>query len=137
MKSKQIVLLTREKFKEACFKRDNHTCVFCNLPAVDAHHILDRKLFSDGGCYLDNAASFCEHHHMKCETTEISLEDLYKACGIQTAVLPEGFDPDLVYDKWGNIIIGPDSRKPGPLFHDTAVQKIFKSTGRIWIFFNH
>jgi 5-methylcytosine-specific restriction endonuclease McrA len=63
----QESLLTREQYKNAVFKRDNHTCIFCDLPAVDAHHILDRKLFADGGYYLSNGASVCEQHHWDCE----------------------------------------------------------------------
>ena len=35
-------LLTRDQFREAVFARDNHKCVFCHQPAVDAHHILER-----------------------------------------------------------------------------------------------
>jgi len=28
----------RDKFRNGVFARDNHTCVFCGNPAVDAHH---------------------------------------------------------------------------------------------------
>ena len=39
-------LLTRNEFREGVFARDNHTCVVpdCNKEAVDAHHIIERKL---------------------------------------------------------------------------------------------
>ncbi len=62
-------------------------------------HILDRKLFSDGGYYLNNAASVCEEHHLDCEYTKISLEDVYKASGIMSPKLPNGFDRNKTYDK--------------------------------------
>lgn len=42
-------LLTRDNFREAVFARDNNTCVFCSLPAKDAHHIIERRLWKDGG----------------------------------------------------------------------------------------
>jgi hypothetical protein len=41
-------LLTREEFKRQVFARDGH-CAFCQLPPVDAHHILERRLWPDGG----------------------------------------------------------------------------------------
>jgi len=128
-------LLSRGTFREECFKRDKGKCVFCNEPSVDAHHILDRKLFSDGGYYLDNAASVCSKHHLDCEYTRISLESVYEACGIKEPVLPDGFSKEAVYDKWGNKIVSDYQRLPGPLFHDTAVQKIFKERGDIWMFY--
>ena len=45
------MLLTRDQFREGVFKRDNHKCVICRAPAVDAHHIIERRLWTDGGYY--------------------------------------------------------------------------------------
>ena len=73
-------LLTRDNFRDSVFERDNHKCVFCNEKAVDAHHILERRLWKDGGYYLDNGASVCEEHHLACERTDISVEDVRIAC---------------------------------------------------------
>ncbi len=42
-------LLTRDNFREAVFKRDKNLCLVCNKQAKDAHHILERKLWEDGG----------------------------------------------------------------------------------------
>lgn len=42
-------LLSREDFKTLVFKRDQNKCVVCSSGAVDAHHLLERKLFADGG----------------------------------------------------------------------------------------
>lgn len=131
----QSKLLNRETFKKECFKRDRNKCVFCDKEAVDAHHILDRKLFKDGGYYLDNAASVCSEHHLDCEYTKITVQQVYDACSITTPVLPDGFSPYKIYDKWGNEIVNEYKRIPGPLFNDTAVQKIFKEQGTIWIFY--
>lgn len=128
-------LLSRDDFKTYCFERDNHTCIFCDQPAVDSHHVYDRKLFKDGGYYLNNAASVCEHHHIECEKTLITVEDVHKAAKILNPKMPDFFDSSLVYDKWGNIIVSGSKRIPGPLFNDTAVQKIFKQLGTIWMFY--
>src|SRR3546814_5336655 len=68
------ILLTRTAFREGVFARDENRCVFCPLPAEDAHHIIERRLWPDGGYYLDNGASVCRDHHIRCETTEISVE---------------------------------------------------------------
>ena len=98
-------------------------------------HIMDRKLFKDGGYYLNNAASVCSEHHFDCEYTRISVKSVYEACKIKNPILPEGFEKDLEYDKWGNIIVDQYKIIPGPLFNDTAVQKIFKENGTIWKFY--
>tara|TARA_B100000700_G_scaffold178953_1_gene197631 strand:- start:21334 stop:21732 length:399 start_codon:yes stop_codon:yes gene_type:complete len=128
-------LLSREEFKQQVFDRDNHTCVFCDKPAVDAHHILDRKLWSDGGYYLSNGSAVCEEHHWECEKTTISVEEVRKACGIKEFVLPVGFCYNKSYDKWGNENISEHQRKKGILFNDDGVQKILKRSGLIYLFY--
>lgn len=117
-------LLTREQFREAVFKRDNHKCVFCDSPAVDAHHIIERRLFSDGGYYFDNGISVCRTHHIECEMTTITVEQAREAANIKTKILPEHLYPDEMYDKWGNPILPNGQRLRGELFWDENVQKI-------------
>lgn len=119
-------LLSREKFNELTFKRDKHKCVFCDNNKIVAHHIIERKLFSDGGYYIDNSASVCDEHHWAVEKTDISVEDVRKACGITNILLPEGFDSSKEYDKWGNVILPDGTREPGPLFWEENVQKILE-----------
>lgn len=128
-------LLSRDDFKIACFERDNYTCIFCSKSSVDAHHIIERKLFEDGGYYLNNAASVCEEHHIDCEKTLITVEAVYLAANITNPKRPDYFEKGLIYDKWGNIIVSDVKRIPGLLFEDTAVQKIFKNLGTIWMFY--
>ena len=82
-------LLSRDEFRDAVFTRDKNRCVICGAPAVDAHHILDRRLFHDGGYYLDNGASLCSDHHLAAEMTTISCDDIRTACGIKTIILPD------------------------------------------------
>lgn len=98
-------LLTRDEFRERVFERDGHKCVMCESPAKDAHHIMERRLFKDGGYYLDNGASLCEKHHMMAEQTVLSCEQIRSAAKIDCIVLPEHLYDDLTYDKWGNIIM--------------------------------
>lgn len=99
-------LLTREQFKRAVFNRDKHTCVVpnCGFPAIDAHHILDRKLWADGGYYINNGASVCAGCHLQCEIGEITVEQIRHYAGITLIMLPDGLDPDLTYDKWGKVM---------------------------------
>lgn len=127
-------LLSREDFKEKVFERDKGCCLFCEKAAVDAHHILDRKLWSDGGYYLDNGASVCEEHHIECEKTLISVEQVRSKAGIKNIVLPEVLSYDEKYDKWGNVILANGSRLKGPLFEDKGVQLILKSAGVLELF---
>ena len=119
-------LLTRDEFNEATFKRDKHKCIFCENTKIVAHHILDRKLFEDGGYYLDNAASVCDEHHWAVEKTDISVEEVQQKCNITEPCLPPDFDPTLKYDKWGNILLENGMRKPGKMFYLENVQKILK-----------
>ena len=119
-------LLSREQFKELVFKRDKYKCIFCDKPAVDAHHIMDRKLWTDGGYYLFNGASVCEEHHWAVERTDISVQEVWAKCGITEPCLPPHLDPTLNYDKWGNIMLDNGMRKPGEMFHLENVQKILK-----------
>jgi 5-methylcytosine-specific restriction endonuclease McrA len=46
-------LLTRDRFRESVLARDNHACVVCKRKGIplDAHHIIERRLFPDGGYY--------------------------------------------------------------------------------------
>lgn len=118
------VLLPRDKFRELTFERDKHKCVFCDLPAQDAHHIIERRLWPDGGYYLDNGASVCGEHHMQCETTDLSVEQVRDACGIKKIILPPHLYHDQPYDKWGNPILANGQRVRGELFFDDSVQKV-------------
>ena len=117
-------LLTRNEFKKQVFQRERNTCAFCSLPAVDAHHIIERRLWTDGGFYLNNGVAVCAEHHIECEKTNISIEQVREVCGIKKPIIPEHLYSDQIYDKWGNIILPNGTRLKGELFHDESVQKI-------------
>jgi predicted restriction endonuclease len=129
MAKKQILnnlLLTREQFKKFVFNRDKNKCIFCDRPAVDAHHIIDRSLWKDGGYYISNGASVCEEHHWAVEKTDVSVQEVWAKCGITEPCLPPHLDPNLNYDKWGNILLNNGRRLPGEMFYLENVQKILK-----------
>jgi hypothetical protein len=117
-------LLTRDQFRERVFARDQHRCVVCGAPAVDAHHILERRLFPDGGYYLENGVSLCAPCHIQAEDTSLSCERLRELAKITTIVLPPQLTTDQRYDKWANPILPNGTRLRGELFYDESVQKI-------------
>jgi len=94
-------LLSRDAFRTQVFERDFDKCVVCGNAAVDAHHLLDRKLFEDGGYYLDNGVSLCAKHHVDAEECSISVEELRERAGITNIILPPNLTAGVVYDKWG------------------------------------
>ena len=118
-------LLTRDEFRNAVFKRDNYKCVVCELEAKDAHHIIERRLWPDGGYYIDNGVSLCYGCHLFAEETLYSPEDLIRCAGIKKRILPPHLYEDNTYTKWGDVIIN-GLRYPGELFYDESVQKILK-----------
>ena len=131
-------LLSRDVFREEVFKRDNYKCVFCSKTAeqtpegkLDAHHIIERRLWVDGGYYLDNGATVCEEHHLLCEQTVISVEQVREAAGIKKIAVPDQFYPEQPITKWGDYILEDGRRTRGELFHDESVQKVLKSGGVI------
>lgn len=133
-------LLSRQGFSDAVLRRRGGLCCMCGSPAVDAHHILDRKLFGNGGYYLSNGAAVCELHHWHCETTTIALQEVRAAAQVHQIVLPaclahNGFGAPL--DKWGNTLLGgiwAGYRLTGPLASDTGMNRALAAAGLIkWL----
>lgn len=96
----------------------------CKQPSKDAHHILERRLWTDYGYYLENGASLCSACHLKAESTEISCNTLRELIGITKFPIPEHLYKDQEYDKWGNPILPNGMRLKGELFNDSSVQSI-------------
>lgn len=122
-------LLTRDEFRKAVFARDGGKCVICGEAAADAHHILERRLWTDGGYYLENGASLCSQHHVEAEMTVLSCDEIRLAAGIKSIALPAHFDRSELYDKWGNVYLANGHRVRGELFWDESVQKILTEGG--------
>jgi hypothetical protein len=134
----QPKLLTRDEFRDAVFARDGYRCVFCGKSAeqtpegkLDAHHIIERRLWGDGGYYVDNGATVCELHHMLCETTEISVEQVREAAGIRKILVPDQFYPEQPITKWGDYVLEDGRRTRGELFFDESVQKVLARGGKL------
>jgi hypothetical protein len=132
-------LLSRDEFNQRVRSRDNHSCVICGTSSlagteIDVHHIMERRLFEDGGYYLDNGVCLCSNSesgdcHLQAERTLISPMELRAAAGITKIILPPGLDDQLEYDKWGCAYLPGGGRAPGPLFYEEGVQKILKEAG--------
>lgn len=123
------LLLTRDEFRNAVFERDSNKCVSCGGKGQDAHHIMERRLFPDGGYYLDNGATLCAHCHLKAEQTVLSPAYIRACAHIGKIILPPHLYPDYEYDKWGNITNPNGTRLKGELFHDESVQKALEAGG--------
>ena len=124
-----MALLTRDGFREAVLARDRHTCVMCPSPAADAHHIVERRLWPDGGYYIENGASLCEQHRLEAGTTVLTCEAIRAAAGIAAVALPAHFDRSERYDRWGNVYLPSGMRMRGQMFHDEPVQEILRRGG--------
>lgn len=130
------VLLGRDAFRERTLARGRGRCCVpgCDETATDAHHIVERRLWPDGGYYLANGAGLCAAHHLKAETTEIGCEELRAWCGIQDTLLPPQFETDERIDKWGNPILPNGTRLRGELFFEEPVQKALTQGGMLGLF---
>lgn len=134
-------LLTRDQFRETCFKRDDYQCVICKQPdsihsPLVVHHIIERRLFDNGGYFERNGSTLCSKHHLEAEMTLISVEEIRTACGISNSqkVIPEDLYDDEVYDKWADIILPNGQRMRGPLFDDPNVQKVLAEGNVLHLF---
>lgn len=127
-------LLTRQQFTSQVITRDK-TCVVCGgSHDLAAHHLIERRLFDDGGYYLANGATVCPEHHLEAEMTTLSAKKLRELCGIRDIILPDHFYPDEEYDKWGNIILPSGMRLRGELFEEEPVQKMLRQAGLLDMF---
>lgn len=115
----------RKQIVEKVFAYDNNKCVVCKEKAVDAHHLLNRKLWDDGGYHLHNLVSLCSEHHLDAETNQILPDDLRKL-GTRDLKLPPGFSHKEQYDTWGNTILPNGLYSYGPLKNDKGMQKALK-----------
>jgi len=131
-------LLTRDAFREQTLARDSGNCCVpgCNEVAVDAHHILNRNLFTEqyefGGYFVENGAQLCSNHHYDAELTRISVADLRVWCHITEPAIPSTLEAQKEYDCWGNELIAQGMRLPGSLFTNEGCQKALKTANLLW-----
>jgi len=133
-------LLTRDQFRETVLSRHAGKCCVpdCLIPAVDAHHILNRNLYVEaeefGGYFFGNGANLCSAHHLQAEQTLIRTKDLYAWCQIDTPATPRHLSPDLEYDTWGNVWLDAYNRLKGELWDDEGCQKALRAAHVLWMF---
>jgi hypothetical protein len=128
-------LLTREEFNEVARKRDNYCCVMCGSKGcLSVHHVIEHKLFPDGGRYIDNAATLCSDCHLKAEQTIISPKTLREKIGVVNPIYPPGYGDDTDFDKWMNPVLINGRRLKGPMFNTEQVQKVLKKANLLDIF---
>lgn len=82
---------------------------------------------------MDNGASVCAQHHIECEQTLISVEQVRSAANLKVIVPPHLYD-DHIFDKWGNPILEDGRRGRGELFYDESVQKVLAQGGVLDLF---
>ncbi len=91
----------RDEFRRTVFERDNNTCTvpWCTRTADDAHHIIERDYWNNGGYIPDNGASVCNHHHQHAERDLIPPQSFWRWIGITNPPLPTGIDT-IHINKW-------------------------------------
>lgn len=97
-------LLTREEFKKQVFARTKGKCCVpgCTCDAIDAHHIMDRKLWKDGGYYLSNGAALCSKHHLDAEQGKITPKQCLDYMNIKLTYIKV---PDKIAEKYKDKLI--------------------------------
>jgi 5-methylcytosine-specific restriction endonuclease McrA len=115
----------RKHARELTFARDGYRCLLCNKgpltgSALDAHHLLERRLWEDDGYHVDNLVTVCEHCHIKCEKGVWTPARLRELAQIKKVIVPDHMYDDVDYDKWGNVILSRDDKTitRGPLMDD-------------------
>lgn len=93
-------LMSRDDFRNKVAERDNFKCIICGNKADESHHIVERKLWSDEGYYMNNGASLCNFHHKQAENNTLCPQYLRHLLQIDT-IIPSRFDNTIDYDKWG------------------------------------
>jgi len=93
-----VELLTRDQFREAVFARDKGRCVICGAEGKDAHHIMERSLFDDGGYYLLGLKTAQRRlfEDIAWSTERVAIQTLERAreVGLGMHLLPAWYDVD-------------------------------------------
>jgi hypothetical protein len=106
--------MTRKKFRRVCVERDDRECVIpsCNSTVTanpeengEVHHIIERKLWDDGGYFEKNGASVCNHHHRLAEDNIIPPQAFWYWINVDNPETPSGKDVNI--DKWGDEMSEP------------------------------
>lgn len=95
----------RRKFREQVFDRDDNTCTvpWCDAPADEAHHIIERALWDNGGYIVPNGASVCNPNHQYAEKNIIPPQAFWMWLNIQSPATPTWSKnvKQSMLDTWG------------------------------------
>ncbi len=107
-------LYSRDEFRRLVFERSRGICSipWCKKEGVDAHHIIERRLWDDEGYYLENGACLCEEHHRLAERNIIIPTYLRMWNNIIEVALPSKLNPDKDWNKWGQALPMPNRLRP-------------------------
>lgn len=107
--------MNRADFREACVSRDGGKCLVpdCDSTVVsepdgpgEVHHIIERKLWDEGGYVPENGACVCNEHHRLAEDNVIPPQAFWRWTEqIENVLLPDGLTDlhsnQTDIDKWG------------------------------------
>lgn len=109
--------MTRKDFRERCVARDGGQCLVptCEQEVTtdpdgpgEVHHIMERKLWDDGGYFPANGASVCNEHHRLAEDNVIPPQAFWRWAEVENPVVPvENEDGYIDVDKWGESLESP------------------------------
>lgn len=100
--------MNREEAEAACFNRDGGCVVpWCDKEAQDAHHIIERKLWDDGGYFLENLASVCHEHHKDAEENRIPPQAFWMWIGETPETVKVPHQVGNCVNKWGDVYRKP------------------------------
>ena len=111
--AKMVGALSRDAFNQSVLKRDNSECVLCgSKDNLCVHHIIERKLWVDGGYYVTNGVTLCPTCHIQAESCFVMPSVLWDKIGLELCgigdlsfLYPDGWALDVDYDKWGQEIL--------------------------------
>jgi len=72
--------------------------------AVGAHKLLVGRLWDDGGLLIDNGVSLCAECRVGALRGDLSPTRLREDAGIESVLLPPGFEADCEYDREGRAV---------------------------------
>lgn len=97
--------LSREQFETVVFQRNDGRCEVpeCAETADDAHHIIERDQWSDGGYYRQNGIALCSAHHRDAEANRFPPAACWYWLGIDEPPLPDSIEKPLVTCQGGSV----------------------------------
>lgn len=115
--------MSRSDFREACVSRDGGKCLVPSCDEIvtaepdsdgEVHHVIERKLWDDGGYIPRNGACVCNDHHRLAEENVIPPQAFWRWAGIEDPPLPDSVAAkhhanDV--NKWGEFLGAPPWRE--------------------------